>query len=143
MRDCRWLTLLVTLSLSLTLPHFVKPLVAQEMEVTAAGELEYLNSCAVCHGVYARGDGIMRRYLTIAPADLTGLAKNNGGSFPFWQVYRAIEGREEIRGHGTREMPIWGDRFRAQAGGNDVAARSQASGRLLSLVFYLQHIQEH
>jgi hypothetical protein len=39
-------------------------------------------------------------------------------------------------------MPIWGDRFRAQAGGNDPGSRAQAAGRLLGLVFYLRHIQE-
>jgi hypothetical protein len=115
---------------------------AQEMEVIAGGELEYQNSCAMCHGVDARGNGIMRKFLTIPPADLTMLRKKNSGAFPFWQVYRTIDGRDEVRGHGTREMPVWGDRFRTQAGGNDTASRAQASGRLLGLVFYLQHIQE-
>jgi mono/diheme cytochrome c family protein len=115
---------------------------AQEMEVIAGGELEYQNYCAVCHGVNARGQGIMSKFLTLRPADLTQLAQKNGGTFPFWQVYRAIDGREVIRGHGTRDMPIWGDRFRAQAGGNDSGSRAQAAGRLLGLVFYLQHIQE-
>jgi mono/diheme cytochrome c family protein len=115
---------------------------AQEMEVIAGGELEYQNYCAVCHGVDARGQGIMSKFLTLRPADLTQLAQKNGGTFPFWQVYRAIDGREVIRGHGTRDMPIWGDRFRAQAGGNDTGSRAQAAGRLLGLVFYLQHIQE-
>lgn len=115
---------------------------AQEMEVIAGGELEFQNNCAVCHGVDARGQGIMSKYLTVRPADLTQLAKKNDGAFLFWQIYRTIEGREEVRGHGTRDMPVWGDRFRAQAGGNDSGSRAQAAGRLLSLVFYLQHIQE-
>jgi mono/diheme cytochrome c family protein len=115
---------------------------AQEMEVVAGGELEYQNYCAVCHGVDAKGQGIMSRFLTIRPADLTQLAKKNGGTFVFWRVYRSIDGSEEVRGHGARDMPIWGDRFRAQAGGNDSGSRAQAAGRLLGLVFYLQHIQE-
>jgi len=115
---------------------------AQEMEVIAGGELEYQNHCAICHGVDGKGDGIMSKYLTIRPSDLTQIAKKNAGRFPFWQVYRTIDGREEVRGHGTRDMPIWGDRFRADAGGNDSASRSQAAGRTLGLVFYLQHIQQ-
>jgi mono/diheme cytochrome c family protein len=115
---------------------------AQEMEVIAGGELEYQNYCAVCHGIDSRGQGIMSKFLTVRPADLTQLAKKNSGSFPFWQVYRTIDGREEVRGHGSRDMPIWGDRFRAQAGGNDAGSRAQAAGRVLGLVFYLQHIQE-
>ena len=120
-------------------PHVVP---AQEMEVIAGGELEYLRNCAVCHGPDAKGQGLMSRLLTIRPADLTTLAKKNSGQFPFWQVYRTIDGREEVRSHGTREMPIWGARFRADAGGDDSSAKSQAAGRILSLVFYLQHIQE-
>jgi mono/diheme cytochrome c family protein len=115
---------------------------AQEMEVILGGEIEYQNYCAVCHGVDGKGQGPMGRFLTVRPADLTLLSKRNSGTFPFWQTYRAIDGREEIRGHGTREMPLWGDRFRSQAGGADRGSRAQAAGRLLGLVFYLQHIQE-
>lgn len=90
---------------------------AQEMEVVAGGELEYQNSCAVCHGVDGRGQGIMRKYLTVPPANLRRLTLNSGGKFPFWEVYRKIDGQGEIRSHGTRDMPVWGDRFRTQAGG--------------------------
>lgn len=115
---------------------------AQETEVILGGEIEYQNYCAVCHGVDGKSQGPMGRFLTLRPADLTLLSKKNSGTFPFWQTYRAIDGREEIRGHGTREMPLWGDRFRSQAGGSDSGSRAQAAGRLLGLVFYLQHIQE-
>jgi len=110
--------------------------------VIAGGELEYQNACAICHGVDARGNGIMSRYLTVKPASLRQLRLTPGGNFPFWEVYRKIDGQFEIRGHGTRDMPIWGDRFRAQAGGDGKSAQSQAAGRILSLVFYLQYIQE-
>jgi mono/diheme cytochrome c family protein len=115
---------------------------AQEMEVISGGEIEYQNYCAVCHGVDGRGYGIMGKFLTVQPSDLTQLAKKNTGRFPFWQVYRTIDGREEVRGHGTRDMPVWGARFRADAKGDDAGSRSQIAGRILSLVFYLQHIQE-
>lgn len=115
---------------------------AQEMEVIAGGELEYKNHCAVCHGVDARGQGIMRKYLTVPPANLRRLKLTSDGKFPFWEVYRKIDGQTEIRGHGTRDMPIWGARFRAQAGGDGKTAQTQAAGRILGLVFHLQHIQE-
>jgi hypothetical protein len=84
----------------------------------------------------------MAKFLTISPSNLTQLTKKTAGRFLFWQVYRVIDGREQIRGHGTREMPIWGARFQTEAGGSDPGSRSQVSGRILSLVFYLQHIQE-
>jgi mono/diheme cytochrome c family protein len=115
---------------------------AQPMEVIAGGELEYQRNCAVCHGVEGRGDGIMRKYLTVGPANLRQLAKSNGGKFPFWEVYHTIDGQTEVRAHGTREMPIWGDRFRAEAGSDGKSALTQAAGRILTLTFYLQHIQE-
>jgi hypothetical protein len=40
-------------------------------------------------------------------------------------------------------MPIWGDRFRSGGGTSDAkSAQTQAAGRILSVVFYLKHIQE-
>jgi hypothetical protein len=46
--------------------------------------------------------------LIIKPADLTYMSKHHNGQFPFWQAYRTIDGREVVRVHGTRDMPIWG-----------------------------------
>ena len=115
---------------------------AQPIDVVSGGELEYQRNCAVCHGVEARGDGVMRRYLTVQPANLRQLAKNNGGKFPFWEVYHKIDGQTEIPVHGSRDMPIWGNRFRDEAGSDGKAAITQAAGRILSLTFYLEYIQE-
>lgn len=84
----------------------------------------------------------MGKFLTVKPANLRQLRMPGGGMFPFWEVYQKIDGQNEIRGHGARDMPVWGERFRAQAGGGDKTAQTQAAGRILSLVFYLQHIQE-
>lgn len=115
---------------------------AQPMEVIGGGELEYQRNCAVCHGVAGRGDGTMSKYLTVRPANLRQLAKNNGGKFPFWEVYHKINGQTEVGAHGTREMPVWGDRFQAEAGSDGKSALTQAAGRILTLTFYLEHIQE-
>lgn len=115
---------------------------AQPREVIGGGELEYRRNCAVCHGIDGRGDGIMNKYLTLPPANLRELAKNSGGKFPFWEVYHKIDGLTEVRAHGTRDMPIWGDLFRGEAEGDGKFALTQAVGRILSLTFYLQHIQD-
>src|SRR5215467_7761503 len=88
------------------LEGFIGFALAQQTEVIAGGELEYQRNCVVCHGIDGRGDGIMRKYLTVPPANLRQIAKNNGGKFPFWEVYRKIDGQTEVRTHGTREMPI-------------------------------------
>jgi len=116
---------------------------AQEQEVIEAGKQEFQRSCATCHGVDAKGDGPSASMLNAKPADLTQLSKNHGGTFLFWQTYDKIEGSKEfvIRGHGTREMPIWGERFHFD---KDASEQYQMGvrGRLLSLVYYLQSIQE-
>ncbi|HTM10060.1 MAG TPA: cytochrome C [Verrucomicrobiae bacterium] len=115
---------------------------AQESEVIAGGEIEYQMHCAVCHGRDGRGDGIMVKYLTIQPSDLTRLSVKSRGEFPFWRVYSTIDGREDIAGHGNRSMPIWGARFKAETEGGGVAARATIAGRILGLVFYIRSIQE-
>ena len=73
---------------------------AQETEVIAGGELEYQNHCAICHGVDGKGRGIMAKFLSISPSDLTQIAKKTAGRFSFWQVYRVIDGRRKCAGMG-------------------------------------------
>ncbi len=106
---------------------------------------EYRNSCLNCHGVGGKGDGPMAGLLKKKPTDLTKLAKNNGGEYPFLRVYQTIDGRVVVPGHGDREMPIWGarylkedyERYRTDFGGEDVVR-----ARILELVYYVQTLQE-
>ena len=72
------------------------------------GRWEYESNCAACHGIEGNGDGTFGAMLKKAPSDLTILSKMNGGAFPFEHVYRIIDGRQEVIGHGSREMPVWG-----------------------------------
>ena len=74
-----------------------------------SGADEYYRLCAVCHGEAGRGDGPMARVLKTPPPNLTLLAKNNGGHFPFLRVLAMIDGRNMIEVHGSREMPVWGE----------------------------------
>jgi hypothetical protein len=78
--------------------------------------------------------------MTVKPANLTLLSKKNGDKFPFWHVYGVIDGREEVKGHGSRDMPIWGAEFLVQTGSAN-PAQSQVRGRIFELVYYLQSIQ--
>ncbi len=85
----------------------------------------------------------MARYLLIKPADLTQLSKKSKGEFPFWRTYWTIDGRQEVKGHGSRAMPIWGNRFRLEEGPESPAAWIDlARGRIWQLVVFLQSIQE-
>lgn len=102
--------------------------------------------CALCHGTGGKGDGEIAELFRVPPADLTKLSERAGGSFPFPDVYRNIVNGMEKRGHGDSEMPIWGDYFIADAlqdrGVNLADAVHITQGRVLSLVYYLEAIQE-
>ncbi len=107
------------------------------------GEVEYQTACAVCHGESALGNGPLAALLKINVPGLTGLAKANGGVFPVMETLQKIDGRSPLQAHGG-PMPVWGDRYTASAEalGGPFAAETVARGRLLSLVYYLESIQE-
>ncbi|HEV8717739.1 MAG TPA: c-type cytochrome [Candidatus Binatia bacterium] len=114
---------------------------AQEQAVLTNGQREYQHSCAVCHGQEGRGNGPMAELLKKAPPDLTQLRKKNGGQFPFWRVYRMVDGRAEVMAHGPRTMPVWGAHFLSEAGGGPLD-EDRVLGRILSLVYYLESLQD-
>jgi hypothetical protein len=108
------------------------------------GSNEFRISCASCHGVGGRGNGNMAQFLTVKPSDLTALAKNNGGEYPFMRVFQMIDGRAVVSGHGDRAMPVWGSRYKKEDaerygpyGGEEVVR-----ARVLELVYYIQSIQQ-
>jgi mono/diheme cytochrome c family protein len=113
---------------------------SHEQEVASAGKPTFEQYCATCHGRDGKGGGVASNLLTVKPADLTMISKKNNGTFPFWRIYGVIDGREEIKGHGSRDMPVWGAEFRSQAAAS-MTAQSQVRGRILELVYYLQSIQ--
>ncbi len=124
---------------------------AQEFD---AGKFEYQMGCAACHGADGKGLGPVAALFGVPPADLTVLAKKNGGVFPFNSVYEVIDGRHLVIAHGTRDMPIWGDRF--TPGPNQAASPNARDSfvnpsydpeiivrmRILSVIDYLNRIQE-
>jgi mono/diheme cytochrome c family protein len=104
---------------------------------------EYRASCQSCHGTSGQGDGPVAPSLKVKPSDLTTLSKRNDGKFPFLKVFQTIDGRAIVPAHGTRDMPIWGQRYSQDIGekygpyGGETAIRA----RLLELVYYIQSIQ--
>ena len=111
------------------------------------GRLEYESNCATCHGASGKGDGWLKGYLTKSPSDLTTLSKRNGGAFPNQLVWEIIDGRTsaDIGPHGSRDMPVWGRTFRAQAMQYPgMAAQPEwfVRGRIVALLDYLARIQE-
>jgi hypothetical protein len=112
------------------------------------GKREYTENCAACHGVSGKGDGPFAGIINQQVTDLTKLAKENNGTFPFVRVYEVIDGTREAKAHGTRDMPIWGSVYNAQAPqwlGFDYAqedAQTFVRGRILSLIGHIDSIQE-
>jgi mono/diheme cytochrome c family protein len=138
------------------LPHLAALLLAAGLGGTAAaqpaapaelGRYEFESNCATCHGITALGDGPMRPFLARPPADLTTIARRNGGSFPKTSIADMIDGRgiTGATAHGTRDMPIWGRVYReqseAQTRGTPFPAEWSVRGRILALVTYLETLQ--
>ena len=112
--------------------------------LVAKGRVTYRVYCINCHGAKAKGDGTLAELLTVQPTDLTLLTKDNNGTFPADRVMKSIDGREQIRGHGMKEMPVWGDVFqttRAEPSGEDETAEERAHRKIRELVLYLDSVQ--
>ncbi len=109
-----------------------------------SGRVTFQRYCASCHGSKALGDGNVAQYLRVQPSNLTLLTEKFGGEFPTDDVYEYIDGRKNVPGHGTREMPVWGEVFQSsladpQAANEDGEARAD---RIIDqLVKYLESIQ--
>jgi len=115
-------------------------------KVVDVGKGEYNAACASCHGLQGLGDGPAADQMKVKTPDITGLAKANNGVFPFDRVYQIIDGRQEVKAHGLREMPIWGLAFRRQTSGyfeNYPATDSEsgARSRILALTEYVYRLQ--
>jgi hypothetical protein len=135
---------IVVMPLALPLTQSV-PASAQEL----APQKEFRISCAACHGLEGKGDGLLAGLLTLAPTDLTQITKRNNGKFPLVGLYETIDGRREEQAHGARDMPIWGERYRVEACEEDPLYQFHISGcealirgRTLELIYYIQSIQE-
>jgi mono/diheme cytochrome c family protein len=128
---------------------------AAQAEDVDVGKSEFQSSCASCHGTDAKGKGPVSDQLKILPPDLTMLAKSNNGIFPKDAVYESIDGSRKISAHGTREMPIWGERFNPivnlphyvdpsywKMAGPDQSPEVVVRKRILSVIDYLSRVQQ-
>jgi len=103
------------------------------------GRSLFLTHCSSCHGTAGHGDGPAADELGVRPADLTQLAKATEGAFIAERIQRMIDGRDRyIKGHGSIEMPVWGDAFKRQDGLSEEAVKA----RIGAIVRYLQSIQQ-
>ncbi len=136
-------TLVLTIPSLLAIPGCGRPDRLHPEGAGLAGDADeprqlYLRSCASCHGVDGRGDGPVAPALVVPPADLTRLAARYGGTFPRDVVIEVIAGERELAPHGTREMPVWSQRFGT---GTAAAASIYARRRLELLADHVASLQ--
>ena len=112
----------------------LKKAAGPDLGEAAAGEVIYFRYCAACHGRSLTGDGPVAPGLVKKPIDLTGLAKKNGGTFPFDKVMAMIDGRRSTRMHGTPDMPVWGEIFTLTTG-TDAPSAESAVARITHYVW--------
>ena len=128
---------------------------AAQAEDFDIGKSEFQSSCASCHGADAKGKGPVSDQLKTPPPDLTMLAKNNNGVFPADAIYQTIDGTKAVPAHGTREMPIWGERFNPiinlphnvdpyywKMAGPEQSPDVVVRTRILAVIDYLNRVQQ-
>ncbi|WP_421857744.1 c-type cytochrome [Oricola sp.] len=117
------------------------PAVAQ----MTAGEIEFRQACASCHGMSGKGDGPVASHMSKPVPDLTNIKARNDGDFPFQRLLEMVDGRLSERQpgpHGTA-MPVWGDRFMMDSGSADpVENEINTLGRMTSLIYYVYSLQQ-
>jgi mono/diheme cytochrome c family protein len=116
-----WATLILA-SVTLATAQEAKPEVKHAtapQTSPASGKEMFLSYCSACHGKDAKGDGPAAAALKATPADLTLLAKLNGGKYPADKVTSILRGETNLVPHGDQEMPVWGRVFWSMSGGSE------------------------
>lgn len=110
-------------------------------EAGEPSEQVYRHACAPCHGADGTGHGPKAASLRVPPTDLTRLSAHAGGTFPRDLVIDTITGEREIPDHGTREMPVWEERFGPSGEAATGVAALYARRRTEGLADYVATLQ--
>lgn len=105
----------------------------------ASGQQMYHEYCAACHGVAGNGDGPAAAACKSKPADLTALAKHNGGKFPYSRFYAVLQFGSLLPtpAHGSSDMPIWLPLFYSL----DESHKAVAQQRMHNIASYIASLQ--
>ncbi len=107
-------------------------------DASRGGAKLYRRYCGACHGMDAKGDGIVSAMMTPKPRDLTTL-KRDFGKFPREWLIRVIDGRETVRAHGESNMPVWGANLCTELGSDVTDA--EVKNWIETIVTYLGEVQ--
>lgn len=112
-----------------------------EVSAGSEGRTLFSSYCAACHGADARGNGPVASALKVQPADLTRLERRFGMPLNRDKIAEYIDGRMDVLAHGSRDMPVWGDRLQDELIGHP-ATQDTIRRTIDSIVAYLVSIQE-
>ena len=111
-------------------------------EMIAQGRADFNKHCAPCHSEDAKGNGPELKVIPgIKPKDLTTIAAQNGGVFPYRDVESTIDGRKLVPSHKRLDMPFWGVNFQKSGQEFTPASEAQARKRIDALVDYVATLQ--
>jgi mono/diheme cytochrome c family protein len=101
----------------------------------------YLRYCGACHGPEGKGDGIAAQYMTPRPTDLTQIMKKHDNTYPFKETMQIIDGTNNVRAHGSPDMPVWGEVWHEQSGISP-NERAETRGKTMLITEYIFTLQE-
>jgi mono/diheme cytochrome c family protein len=104
----------------------------------ASGAYLFQTFCASCHGTGGKSDGPVSDLLRQRPPDLTTITARHGGEFPRAEMVAVVDGRRPVPGHGSTDMPIWGDVLKVTEGHDDAIIKK----RLDALVRHIETLQQ-
>jgi mono/diheme cytochrome c family protein len=106
-----------------------------------AGRVLFTTHCASCHGVDGRGNGPVAGSLVMRPSDLTKLTKRFGMPLARNKLAEYIDGRIDVKAHGPREMPVWGERFDQELGQGMLSTEDSKRRTIDVIIEFLISIQ--
>jgi hypothetical protein len=107
----------------------------------SAGRVLFTTHCASCHGVDGRGGGPVAGSLVVRPSDLTRLTKRYGMPLDRSKLAEYIDGRIDVKAHGPREMPVWGERFDQELGPGMLSTEDTKRRTINVIIDFLISIQ--
>jgi mono/diheme cytochrome c family protein len=112
-------------------------------ETIAQGKVDFNKHCAPCHSESGKGNGPELKVIPgIKPKDLTTIAAQNGGVFPYRDVEDTIDGRKAIPSHKRFDMPFWGVNFQQQGQEFTPTSEAEARKRIDAIVDYIATLQQ-
>jgi len=109
-----------------------------------SGKQDYQAYCAECHGADGKGRGssVSTIPMNPPPSDLTGMAKKNGGKFPFEYVVETIDGRKYIPSHARLQMPFMGTTLQRPGKEFTPESNAEVKQKIESMARYVETLQQ-